>query len=174
MVETYPLRWSAEWDESADSEFASAYLYLSMSAYFESLSLEGFAQWMRVQAQEEVNHGMKLFDHLHDRGGRVSLGGVDTPQHDFPSPLAAFEMAASHEAVVTESIHQLFSLAEGENDYASQGILQWFSNEQVEEEKTATTIVEKLRMIGDNAAALYMMDKELGGRAGVDEDEAQT
>jgi ferritin len=156
-------------NRQVQEEFDSAYLYLSMSAYFESLSLEGFAQWMRVQAQEEVLHGMKLFDHLQDRGGRVLLGAVDQPQSEFESPLAAFELAAAHEAHVTKSIHALFSLAEKEHDYASQGILQWFSNEQVEEEKTATTIVDKLSMILDNKAAMYMMDKELGGRAGVNE-----
>ena len=160
-------------NDQIQKELASAYLYLAMSAYFEALSLEGFAQWMRVQAQEEVLHGMRLFDHLQDRGGRVALGGVDKPQHDFDSPLAAFELTAEHEAVVTRSIHTLFSLAESEHDYASQGILQWFSNEQVEEEKTATGIVDKLRMIADNKAALYMMDKELGERAAVSEDEAQ-
>ena len=152
-------------NDQIQKEFAAAYLYLSMSAYFEALSLEGFAQWMRVQAQEEVSHGMKLFDHLHDRGGRARLGGVAEPQHEFDSPRAAFELAAAHEAAVTRSIHALFSLAEGEHDYASQGILQWFSNEQVEEEKTASTLVDKLRLIGDNAAALYMMDKELGERS---------
>jgi len=160
-------------NDQIQKEFAAAYLYLSMSAYFEALSLEGFAQWMRVQAQEEVQHGMKLFDHLHDRGGRVTLGGVEQPQDEFDSPLAALELAAAHEAAVTKSIHALFSLAESEHDYASQGILQWFSNEQVEEEKAATTIVDRLRLIGDNTAALYMMDKELGERSGVSGDEAQ-
>lgn len=160
-------------NDQIQKELAAAYLYLSMSAYFEALSLEGFAQWMRAQAQEEVHHGMKLFDHLHDRGGRVTLGGVEQPQDEFDSPLAALELAAAHEAAVTESIHALFSLAEGEHDYASQGILQWFSNEQVEEEKVATTIVDKLRLIGDNKAALYMMDKELGERSGGSGDEAQ-
>jgi len=154
-------------NDQIQKEFASAYLYLAMSAYFESLSLEGFAQWMRAQAQEEVVHGMKLFDHLHERGGRVRLGAVEQPQSDFDSPLAAFEMAAAHEAIVTKSIHTLFALAEGEHDYASQGILQWFSDEQVEEEATANTIVDRLRMIGDNPAALFIMDKELSGRSAV-------
>jgi ferritin len=154
-------------NDQIQKEFASAYLYLSMSAYFESLSLEGFAQWMRIQAQEEAVHGMKLFDHLLERGGRVRLAAVEEPRFDFDSPLAAFEMAAAHEAVVTKSIHELFALAEGEHDYASQGILQWFSDEQVEEEATANTIVDRLKMIGDNPAALFIMDKELSGRAAV-------
>ncbi len=154
-------------NEQIQKEFASAYLYLSMSAYFESLSLEGFAQWMRMQAQEEVLHGMKLLDHLQERGGRVILGEVGQPQADFDSPLAAFELVGSHEAMVTKSIHQLFTLAEGERDYASQGILQWFSTEQVEEEDTANRIVERLRMIEDNKAALFMMDNELSARAAV-------
>ena len=152
-------------NEQIQKEFASAYLYLSMSAYFESLSLDGFAQWMKIQAQEEVLHGMKLFDHLQERGGRVLLGEVGQPQADFDSPLAAFEVAASHEAMVTQSIHDLFALAEGERDYASQGILQWFSTEQVEEEDTANRIVERLRMIEDNKAALFMLDNELSARA---------
>ena len=154
-------------NEQIQKEFASAYLYLSMSAYFEALSLEGFAQWMKIQAQEEVFHGMKLFDHLQERGGRVILGEVGQPQADFDSPLAAFELAAGHEAMVTQSIHQLFALAEGEHDYASQGLLQWFSTEQVEEEDTANRIVERLRMIEDNKAALFLMDKELSARATV-------
>ena len=152
-------------NEQIQKEFASAYLYLSMSAYFESLSLDGFAQWMKIQAQEEVLHGMKLFDHLQERGGRVLLGEVGQPQADFDSPIAAFEVAAGHEALVTKSIHDLFALAEGERDYASQGILQWFSTEQVEEEDTANHIVERLRMIEDNKAALFMMDNELSARA---------
>jgi len=155
----------AAFNDQIQKELASAYLYLSMSAFFEARSLEGFAQWMRAQAQEEVIHGLKLFDHLHDRGGRAVLGAVDRPQADFASPLAAFELAAEHEAVVTRSIHELFALAEGEGDYASQGILQWFSNEQVEEEKTASLIVDKLRMIDDDPAGLYMLDKELGERS---------
>lgn len=155
-------------NEQIQKEFASAYLYLSMSAYFESMSLQGFSQWMKIQAQEEVQHGMKLFDHLHERGGRVILGEVGQPQTDFDSPLAAFELAAGHEAGVTKSIHDLFALAEGERDYASQGILQWFSTEQVEEEDTANTIVDRLRMIEDNKAALFMIDNELSARAAAD------
>ncbi len=154
----------AAFNDQIQKEFASAYLYLSMSAYFESLSLEGFASWMRMQALEEVQHGMKLFDHLHDREGRVLLGAVAEPNHTFDSPLSAFESAAEHEAAVTRSIHNLFALAESEKDYGSQGLLQWFSTEQVEEEKTAKTIVDKLKMIGDNKAALYLLDKELGAR----------
>src|SRR5687768_16066736 len=118
-------------------EFFSAYVYLSMSAYFESTNLPGFATWMRSQAQEEVTHGMKLFDFINDRGGRVVLHPIDGPPTDFKSPLEVFEQALKHEQAVTAMIHKLYEVAFKANDFATQVELQWFITEQVEEEKTA-------------------------------------
>jgi ferritin len=147
-------------------EFSAAYLYLSMAAYFAEKNLNGFARWMRLQGAEEAKHAMKIFDFVEDRGGRVTLEAIDRPPPDFPSALATFEHARDHEAKVSSGIHQLYELALGEKDYATQTMLQWFITEQVEEEKTSNSIVETLRMIGDNASGLYMFDKELGARGG--------
>jgi len=149
-------------------EFGASYLYLAMAAYFAEKNLNGFARWMRMQALEESKHAMKIFDFVEDRGGRVTLEAVDRPPPDFPNPLAVFEHARDHEAKVSAGIHQLFEMAGGEKDFATQATLQWFITEQVEEEKTSTEIVETLRMIGDNASGLYMFDKELGRRGSSD------
>ncbi len=145
-------------------ELNAYYLYLSMSAYLAHRNYEGFASWMRAQAGEEQAHAMKFMTFIEDRGGRVKLGALDEPRHDFASPLEAFEAAMQHEAKVSASIIALYELAGKEKDYASQAMLQWFITEQVEEEKTSTQIVQTLRMIGDNANGLYMYDKELGRR----------
>jgi ferritin len=111
---------------------------------------------------------MKIFDYVEDRGGRVTLEAIDRPPPDFPSALATFEHARDHEAKVSTGIHQLYELASTEKDWATQTMLQWFITEQVEEEKTSTSIVETIRMIGDNASGLYMFDKELGARGRAD------
>lgn len=145
-------------------EFGAAYLYLSMAAYFAERNFRGFAQWMRMQAMEEAKHAMRIFDFVEDRGGRATLEAIDRPPPDFPSPLAVFEHARDHEAKVSAGINALFEMAAVEKDWATQSMLQWFINEQVEEEKTSTEIVETLRMIGDNSSGLYMLDKELGRR----------
>jgi ferritin len=149
-------------------EFSAAYLYLSMAAYFAEKNLNGFARWMRLQAREEGKHAMKFFDYVEDRGGRVTLEAIDRPPPDFPSALATFEHARDHEAKVSAGIHQLYELASSERDYATLAMLQWFITEQVEEEKTSNSIVETLRMIGENASGLYMFDKELGSRGSSD------
>ena len=142
----------------------SAYLYLSMSAYCEAANLPGFAHWMRVQAQEEVSHAMKFYDFICERGGRVVLQAIDQPPTEFQSPLHVFEQTLEHEQKVTVMIHDLYALAAQEKDYASQAFLQWFVTEQVEEEGSATQIVETLKMIGDKGQALVMLDRELGKR----------
>jgi len=152
-------------NEQIKNELYSAYIYLSMCAYFEERNLPGFAHWMRVQSQEEVGHGMRLFDYLIDRGGKVVLQAIDKPPADFESPLKVLEGAQEHEKLVTGMIEALFELALEERDYATQAQLHWFVTEQVEEEKSTTTIVEQLRMIGDNRTALLMLDMELGKRA---------
>jgi len=146
-------------------EMYSANLYLSMSAYCESINFKGFAHWMRVQSQEEMQHAMKLFDYLNDRGGRVLLGTLEQPPQDFKSPRDMFEQTLEHEKKITAKIYLLYETAMSEKDYATQSLLQWFITEQVEEEAGASEYVEKLRMIGESSNAIFMVDKELGKRA---------
>ena len=147
-----------------NAELYSAYIYLAMSAYFESKDLPGMAAWMRAQNDEEVAHAMKIYTYIVDRDGRVALEAIDKPQTDWESPLAVFENAYQHEQHVTGLIHKLVAQAIEENDYATQNMLDWFVDEQVEEEASAAAIVARLRMIGDHPAALIMLDKELGAR----------
>jgi ferritin len=151
-------------NEQLKNELYSAYLYLSMAAYSETANLPGFAHWMRLQSQEEVEHAMKFFDFVNDRGGHVVLQAIDQPPVEFASPLDVFEKTLEHERKVTAMIHQLYELAAKENDYATQVMLQWFIEEQVEEERNAEQIVETLRMIGDKPQALFMLDRQLGTR----------
>ena len=151
-------------NEQIKEEFYSAFVYLSMSAYFESVSLAGLAHWMRIQYQEEEAHALRLFDYLNERGGTVELREIPAPSTDFKSPLQVMEQALNHERHVTTLIESLYEKAAEEHDYATQAALQWFITEQVEEENNAGTIVEQLRMIGDNRAALLMLDMELGKR----------
>jgi ferritin len=145
-------------------ELYSAYLYLSMAAYFEAASLPGFASWMRAQSQEEVDHAMKFFDFVNERGGRVELRAIEQPTVEFESPLAVFEATYEHEQKVTGLIHNLYALAVEEKDYAAQVMLHWFIDEQVEEEATASQIVDLLERIGDKDQGLIMLDRELGRR----------
>lgn len=146
-------------------EFYSSYLYLAMSAYFETLSLPGFARWMRLQSDEEREHAMKFYDYLNDRGGAVELGALAQPPGEFQSPLDVFQQALEHERKVTSLIHQLNALALKEDDYATQAQLQWFITEQVEEEKNASQVIEQLKMTGGQPSALFVLDRELGARA---------
>jgi len=151
-------------NDQIKQEFYSAYLYLAMSAYCESINLEGLARWMHAQAREETEHAMKFFHFIQDRGGRVVLQAIDQPPVQFQSPLQVFEQALDHEQQVTSLIHRLYGLAVQEQDYASQTFLQWFVTEQIEEEKNAHLIVEQLKLSGDSRAALLMLDRELGQR----------
>jgi ferritin len=145
-------------------ELSSGYVYLSMSAQFESESLDGFAHWMRLQASEELGHAMRLFDYANQRGGRVELQAIDKPQHDFGRPLEAFQSALEHEQAVTASIHRLYELAGEHGDVATQRALDWFVTEQVEEEDSAQRAVDLLTRAGDNDAALLMLDRQFGAR----------
>lgn len=145
-------------------ELYSAYFYLSMAAYLESANLLGAAHWMRLQAQEEQGHAMKFFEHIHDRGGRVTLQAIDQPPSEFNGLLDVFEKTLEHEQKVTGLINDLYRLAVKEDDYASQIFLQWFVDEQVEEEKNASQIVEQIKMIGDHKGSLFMLDGHLGRR----------
>lgn len=151
-------------NEQIKHELASAYVYLSMSAHFEAENLPGFAKWMRVQAQEELGHALRLFDYVNHRGGRVVLHAIDQPPHQFSTPLSIFEHALEHELKVTQLIEQLYEKAVEHKDYATQVEVQWFISEQVEEEDSASLIVDQLRMAGDNRAALLMLDRALGAR----------
>jgi len=151
-------------NEQINKELYSAYLYLSMSAYCEAEGLSGFAAWMRAQAQEEVGHAMRFFDHVNARGGRVVLKAIDVPPPIWKSPLEMFEQVLEHERKVTGMINRLYQLALSENDYATQIELQWFITEQVEEEESAGAVVGQLKRIGDQPMGLLMLDKELGQR----------
>jgi ferritin len=151
-------------NEQMKQEFYSAYLYLSMSAYCEGANLPGLATWMRAQAREEAHHAMKIFDHLLDRGGRVQLQPLGKPPSDFTSARDVFDQAHRHEKEVTGSINQVYGLAVDERDFASRVFLDWFVQEQVEEEKTSGLLAEQLRMIGDDRPGLLMLDRELAQR----------
>ncbi len=147
-------------------ELYSGYLYLSMAAYFEAHNLPGFAHWMKRQAMEEQEHALKFFAYLNDRGDRVVLQAIDQPPAEFKSALAIFEQSLEHEKGVTARINLLYSIAVKDNDYASQSFLNWFVDEQVEEEKNASEIVEWLKMAGDSPNALFMINGQLAQRGG--------
>ena len=151
-------------------EFESAYIYLSMAAWMEDQNLPGFAAWLRLQAREESTHAMKIFDHLIDRGCWVELQPLAGPPTDFKSSLHIFQEVKKHEEKVTKSINDLYGLALDDRDYASQVFIQWFITEQVEEEKNSSQVLESVRRVGDNQAALVMLDRELGSRTSADED----
>jgi ferritin len=151
-------------NEQINAELFSSYLYLSMSAYFESQDLPGFACWMRVQAKEEDFHVQKFFDYVIERGGRVILESIDKPQSEWGSPLEAFEEALAHEQHISSRIHDLVELAVEQKDRATQSFLQWFVDEQVEEEASADQVVKSLRLGAGQPVAMLMLDRELGTR----------
>ncbi len=150
-----------EMNEQIKHELFSAYLYLSMAAYAESINMAGVANWFRIQAEEEVEHGMKFFDYIIDRGGKVELLAIDKPETKFVSVKDTFDRSYAHEQKVTARINLIYSLAVDEKDYASQTFLQWFITEQVEEEKNASQIAEMLAMIGENTNGLFALDHQL-------------
>ena len=151
-------------NEQINEEYYSAFLYLSMSSYFESVNLLGMAAWMRLQYEEEIMHAIKFFDMIIDMEGKVALKPIDGPTMEFESPLDVFTKSLEHERKVTGMINNIYSLARKENDYAVQSALQWFIDEQVEEEKSALEIVQQLKMIGDETTPLLMLDSKLGSR----------
>lgn len=152
-------------NDQLNAELYSSYLYYSMSAYFESTNLKGIAHWFRIQTQEELAHAHKIYQFINDRNGNVNLKAVQAPPTAWGSPLAAFEEAYKHEQEVTKMIYSLMEKAVSEKDYAIQTFLQWFINEQVEEEALANDMVEKFKMIGDNRGGLFMVDRELASRS---------
>jgi len=147
-----------------NAELFSAYLYMSMAAYFESITMTGMAKWMRLQAQEEHGHAMKFFEFIVDQGGRVKLTAIGAPETEWASPLAAFQAAFAHEQKVTGLIGDLVELAKDEGDTAAGIFLQWFVTEQVEEEKGTNEIVQKLKLAKEAAPELLMLDAVLGRR----------
>jgi ferritin len=153
-------------NDQINKELYSAYLYLSMAAYFEDNNLPGFAHWMRVQEAEEREHAMKFYDFLLERGGRVLLKAIDAPKTEWKSTLEVAEEVAAHEAKVTASIYALYETALKEKDYPAQVMLQWFITEQAEEEKNAAEIVANLKLIEKGGTAVFVLDHQLGKRGG--------
>ncbi len=151
-------------NDQINAELYSAYIYLSMSSWFDSMNLKGMSRWMSIQSKEEVEHAMKFAAYVMERGGRVLYKPVEGPETEWVSPLEAFKVAYEHEKYVTRRINDLMDLAVAEKDYASQALLQWFVTEQVEEEANADEIVSKLEMIGEGKHGLLMIDRELGDR----------
>ena len=151
-------------NEQILKEYYSSYLYLAMSAYLEAQNLPGMAKWTRIQSQEELGHAMKLFDHVVDRGGRVTLAAIQQPPQEYGTALELFQQVLHHEEHVTASIHALYALAVKAEDYPAQVMLQWFVTEQVEEEKSAVLVVEQLKAVGESKASLMLLDRHLGKR----------
>lgn len=147
-----------------NEEMYSSYLYLSMASYFDEKNLKGFANWMRLQSNEEQMHGMKFFDYILQKGGKVTLLPIDGPKTSWKNIMEVFKDTLKHEQKITGLINKLVESAIQEKDYATHTFLQWFVTEQVEEEANVEEILQKLEMIGDNKSGLYMLDNELGSR----------
>lgn len=155
-----------------NAELYSSYLYLSMNAYFKSVNLDGFATWMYYQAQEELQHAMKFYDFICQRGGRIQLAQIEAPPAEWNSPLKVFEDTLAHEQKVTGLINDLVEIATEERDHATQIFLQWFVSEQVEEEESVGGVLEQLKLMGEAKGGLFMMDREMAkrGAPGADAD----
>jgi len=151
-------------NEQIVREMYSSNLYLAMAAYYASINLNGFANWMRVQAEEELTHALKFFDYVLDRGGKVTIGAISAPKIEWNDPVQPFVDALEHERKVTAWIDELVDLAHKEKDYATISFLNWFVDEQVEEEKTTSEIVERLKLAGDSKASLFFLDSQLLNR----------
>jgi len=150
-------------NEQMNWEIYSAHIYLSMASHFTKVGLNGFANWMNVQYQEEMSHAMKFFNFINSAGGHAKLGQIDQPQHEWKTPLAAFEDALEHEKGVTARINKIADLAVAERDHAIGIFLQWFITEQVEEEENVGDTVGKLKLVGDGGG-LFMLDRDLATR----------
>jgi ferritin len=150
--------------EQVKFELESAYIYLSMAAYFDAEGFAGMGQWMRAQVQEEVTHAMRFYKHIVERGGHVRFHPIAVPPQEWKSPLAAFEAAYEHEQFITAKIDGLVSLAQAEGDHASRTMLQWFVDEQVEEEASTSKVAQDLRLVGNDGRGILMLDRELATR----------
>ena len=151
-------------NEQIKNELYSAYLYLAMAAHCEHKNFKGFANWLKIQAKEEVAHAIRLYDFVNDRGGKVVLSAIDQPPAEYQSLTEIFEKVLNHEKGVTTKINHLYELAKEENDYPLQVHLQWFIDEQVEEEKNPAEILAMLQLTGESGSGIMMLDHELGER----------
>jgi ferritin len=151
-------------NEQINAELYSAYLYASMAAYYTSVNLSGFANWMRIQVQEEMLHAQFMYDFINERGGRVTLFPIAGPPAEWPDPSQPFKDAYAHELDVTRRINDLMNLAHELRDHASASFFQWFVNEQVEEEANADKVVKQLQLTGNAGSGLFMIDRELAAR----------
>ncbi|RCX10336.1 ferritin [Anaerobacterium chartisolvens] len=157
-------RMQKELNDQVRKEFYSAYLYLSIGAYFTSINLEGFANWFRIQAQEERDHAMMFFDYINRVGGRVQLGAIDAPDFDFESIEQALRLTLEHEQLVTRSIYNIVDVAIEEKDHKTNQFLQWFVNEQTEEEASADANLKKVQLVGNDGRGILMLDGEMAQR----------
>ncbi len=157
-----------EMNKQINAEYWSAYLYLSMSAYCDKSGFPGCANWMRVQYQEEISHALKFFDYVIERGGEVKLQPIQEVPHDWKNIVEIFEETLAHEQKVTALINNLMDVAIDEKDHAAKSFLQWYVDEQVEEESTAQEIIDQLKMVGGQGQGLYLIDKDLSTRVFVD------
>lgn len=153
-------------NEQIGHEFYSSNLYLSISSFFENIPLEGFSRWFRKQAKEELEHGMKIYDYLLDRNLHVDLPAIDKPVTKIESVEQAFTMALEHEKKVTQWLVAIYELAVAEKDHATHIFLQWFITEQVEEEKNAQDNLDRIKLIGNDKAALFVIDQNFQKSAG--------
>ncbi|MCD6558541.1 MAG: ferritin [Palaeococcus sp.] len=151
-------------NEQLNREIYSAYLYFAMAAYFDDLNLEGFASWMKAQAEEEWGHALRFYNYIYDRNGRVELSEIPQPPKEWKSPSDAFRASYEHEQFISKCINELAALAEEEKDYSTRAFLEWFINEQVEEEASVKKVLDKLRLVKDSPQGLFMLDKELSVR----------
>jgi ferritin len=147
-----------------NAEFYSSYLYLSMATFLDAIELPGFAHWMRIQSQEEYAHAIRFIDYIQNRDGRIALLPIDQPPIEFDSVGHVMELTLGHEQHVSALINELYGMAAAEGDYATQVMLQWFVNEQVEEEKTVRDVIASLRMVSDRSDSLLLLDREMGSR----------
>ena len=145
-------------------EYSSAYVYQAMAAYFSDINFSGFAAWMDNQAEEERTHARKIYDYILERGGKVALSEIRAPKSQYKSALEAFEDSLKHEKAVTKSIEKLYVLAKDEKDFGTEVFLQWFITEQIEEESTVESIIDKFKMLEGTNTALYLLNNELGSR----------
>lgn len=153
-------------NKQINEEFNSAYIYLAMAAHLESENLPGMAAWMKAQYQEEIEHGMKFYGHIIERGGKPILKALDTPKADYSGVKEIFEAALKHERHITKCINDLYDLAVEEKDRPAQIMLQWFIEEQVEEEDNVGGVLDTINMIGEDGRSLYLLDRQLASRGG--------
>ncbi len=150
-------------NQQVNAELYSSYLYLSMASYLGSLNLDGFVNWMKVQALEELYHALKLYNFIEQRGGRPRMEAIEKPATEWDSPVQVFEAVLEHEQKVTGLINDLVNLAIEDADHATNNFLQWFVAEQVEEEETANGVLQKLKLV-DERGGLFMLDREMAAR----------